>query len=238
LPRRSASLLSILLLASPAGAALKTYTLSGDQSMLFPTCGTILRAGAVTGSATIDETGDGSPELVELEVVIDWLMEAGYLSSGVPGTTVTLESHDELRPAPGQLGTGGTTTTISWGSLTGWTQTGRVVCLTNLPGDPGPQEPPDPSSCVLFVGFEGTGPPAPLSATAFDSDPWTFSGDGFAFQASPIEYLNLGGGAVLANVVWRGELSLPIPALPLAGLAALGAALVYLGARALRRPPR
>lgn len=235
MPRRIASLLAILLLPCPAGAALKTYTLTGDQSTLFPSCGAELRAGAVSGSATIDETGDGSPVLVDLEVVIDWLTEVGYFPSSIPGTTVTLDAHGVLRPAPGQTGAGSTTTSISWGSLTGWTQTGRVVCLTNLPGDPGPQEPPDPSSCVPLIGFEGTGPPAPLSSTAFDSDPWTFSGDGFSFQASPIEYIDLGGGSVRANAVWRGDLTLPIPALPLAGLAALGAALLYLGARMVRR---
>jgi hypothetical protein len=233
--RAPASLIASLLLAAPADAALKTYTLSGDQSMLFPTCGTIPNPGAVSGAAVIDETGDGSPVLVDLEVAIDWVMLLGYVDIGIPGTTVTLDSHDELRPAPFQVGTGDTTTSISWGALTGWTHSGRLVCLTNFPGDPGPQRPPDPSSCVLFVGFEGTGAPAPLSTTELVSDPWSFSADGFQFDAQSVEFVNLGGGAVRMNAVWRGALQPAIPALPWAGIAVLGAALLYLGARALRR---
>jgi hypothetical protein len=146
-----------------------------------------------------------------------------------------METYSELRPAPSQVGSGSTTTSISWGPLTGWTETGRLVCLTNIPGDPGPQLPPDPSACVLFTGFEGTGPPPPLSTSALDSDPWSFSSDGFHFQAGSVEYINLGGGAVRANVAWRGALTPAIPALPWAGLGALGAALVFLGARVLRR---
>jgi hypothetical protein len=218
-------------LAQPAAAALKSYTLSGDQSSLFPTCGTILHPGAVSGTALIDETGDGTPVLVDLEVQVDWAELIGYVDiGGIPGTSVTLESHQVLRPAPSQSGVGDTTSTIHWGSLTGWTQTGYYACITHIPGGS-----PPPSACVTFVGFEGTGPPTPLASDSFDTDPWSFGPDGFSLTAPPVQIVNLGMGLLTGTVQWKGDLNVGVPALPLLGLAALSAALLYLGVRSLRR---
>lgn len=223
-----------LLLAQPAFASLKAYTITGDQSTLFPTCGTVLRPNTQSGSATISDNGNGTPTLVELNsqnIFTD--VVGGTVTSAVPGTTVSLNSRTVASPAPGQTGTGSTTTTILWGGLTGWTQTGRLNCTTNLPGG----GTPPPSSCVLFVGFEGTGPPAPLKSSTFNTDPWTFTvTTGERFDAPSVEFVELGGGAVEANIQIRGGLlpDNPVPALPLIGVAGLGAALLYLGARAIR----
>jgi len=228
------SALTALLLALPAAGALKTYTLSGDQSVLFPTCGTILHPNSVSGTAVVDEQGDGAPVLVELELHHAWAAGVPDLQDfgcGIPGTTLSLDVERTLRPAPSQTGSGSTTTSISWGVLGGWTQTGRLVCTTHCPGGC----PQFCEECPLAVGFEGTGPPPPMSGTSFDTGPWTFSEDGFSLAAGPVEFVNLGGGAVTESLVWWGALSVPVPALPLVGLAALAGALLYLGVRAAAR---
>lgn len=226
--------LTVLTLAMPAAADLKSYTVYGDQSTLFPTCGTILRPGSQSGMAIINETGNGTPTLVELNSQNQFLdIVGGTITSAVPGTTVTLNNRTVASPTPGQTGLGDTATTINWGTLGGWSQTGRLNCTTNL-GNGGT---PPPSSCILFIGFEGTGPPAPLKSTSFVIDPMTFTVTTTErFDTPSVEFVTLGLGAVTANVqIGGGLLPLrPVPALPLIGVAGLGAALLYLGARAIR----
>ena len=221
-----------MLIAQPSLAVLKHYVVDGDQSTLFPTDGTIMRPGTITGTtAVIDDAGDGTPTLVSLEVVNDYTDSVGATTTtGVTGSTVALDSITTASPSGGQTGSGDTSTSISWGALTGWSQTGSLSCTSHCPGGPCPK-----SGCIPFVGFEGTGPPAPLSSTAFNSDPWTFTGDMSAFTATSDEMVNLSGGAVTGNLLWRGSRSFPVPALPLVGLGVLGTGLVYLAARAIRR---
>jgi hypothetical protein len=231
---------AVVALAAPAYADLKSYKIVGDQSTLFPTCGTILRPGTQSGIAIFSDDGGGTPTLVELQSQNQFIdIVGGTVTSSVPGTTVVLNNRSVAQPSLPQVGVGqadGPPFSISWGALTGWTQTGRLNCTTHL-GNGGT---PPPSSCVLFVGFEGTGPPAPLKGggASFNTDPWTFTITGGAerFDTPSVEFVNLGGGAVTANVkIGGGEYSdSPIPALPLIGVAGLGAALLYLGARAIR----
>ena len=133
-------------------------------------------------------------------------------------------------PSPSQGGSGTTLSTINWGSLVGWTQSGRLVCTTHCPGSCGGFSP-----CIPFVGFEGTGPPWPLKATTFNLDPFTFTGD--SFTAPSVEFVNLSGGAVTTNANGGGTLAGftdIVPTFGIGGLVALGAALVYLGAHAIR----
>jgi hypothetical protein len=186
------------------------------------------------GSVVINDTGNGTPTLTSMLLVGAWTDFVGGQSvTGIPGTTVELRSTTSLGPAPNQTGTGSTTTSINWGSLTGWTQTGRLFCRTSCPGGCG-----GASSCLPFGVVEsstgGYGPPAPLKASAFTTDPWTFQGGGNKFHAVSFEVVSLGLGAVTAAIQPGGRL-VTIPALPLAALGGLGAGLVYLGSRALSR---
>jgi len=215
-----------------ATAALKTYDLAGDLSNLFPTDGTLYRPGTVSGTAVIDDPGDGTPSLLRLELAVNWTDVIGASDLGPPGTTVLLEFDSALGPAPDQTGTGGTSDSISWGALSGWTSTGFVSCHSNCPGGCGGF-----SACINFVGFEGTGAAPPLASTAFDSDPWTFADDMRSLESAPIRYLDLAGGVVTGTIDWVGTLRSAVPLLPLAGVGLLGAALVGLGACALRRTP-
>jgi hypothetical protein len=181
------------------------------------------------GSIVIDDTGNNAPTLTSLVLMAEWDDFVGATTvAGVPGATVALHTENTLGPTGGQVGAGSTTTSINWGTLSGWSQTGRLFCKTNCPGGC----PKGASGCIPFVGFDGLGPPAPLKATQFNSDPWVFTGD--EFTAASFEIVSLGLGAVTAATQIGGRL-VEIPALPLAALGGLGAGLVYLGARALGR---
>lgn len=227
-----------LLFAQPGFADLRKYDVGGDQSTEFPTDGTILRPGSNSGTALIDDDNGGSSPVLRSLTVRNAFTDivGGTTTSGVPGTTVVLDSRTDFGPTigiSGQGGTGNVGATISWGALTAWTQTGRLVCVTHCPGGPCPK-----SSCVPFVGFEGTGPPAPLKGggASFNFDPFSFSGGGASFSTPSVETVNLLGGAVTANVLFTGTRVFgSVPAIPLAALGGLGAGLVYLGSRALRR---
>ena len=216
-------------LATPVLAADTGYRLSGDQSVQFPTDGTILHPGTVFGRAVINEDG-ASPVLVELSVINKWTDSVGgTTTSGIPGTTVAFTNTTTAGPTGGQTGSGSSATVITWGSLTGWSQTGHLFCQTNCPGGC----PTGISSCVPFVGFEGAGPPAPLKSTTFDLGPQTFTaGD---FTSAPLELVNLSSGAVTGWLGWGGAAVGPVPLLPLAAFGGLGAGMVFLGSRALRR---
>jgi hypothetical protein len=103
-----------------------------------------------------------------------------------------------LRPSLPETGTGSTVTAISWGTLTGWTSTGRLVCTTTPGGGCSAG-----CGCVPFFGIEGTGPPIPLSSTSFDTDPWNFIplGDpGVLFFTPTFEIANLLGGALTQDL--------------------------------------
>ncbi len=184
----------------------------------------------LSGLILIDDSGNGAPTLqsMVLRGTFDDFV-GGATISGIPGTTVELHSVTQQKVAVNQTGVGSTSTSINWGSITGWTQTGTLFCETNCPGGCGAS-----SSCKPFVGFEGFGPAAPLKASAFLTDPWTFTGDMHAFFSAPVELVSLGLGAETASAQIGGRLQ-QIPALPLAALGGLGAGLVYLGSRALRR---
>ena len=222
-----------LLFAQPGFADLRKYDISGDQSTEFPTSGTIFRVGTNSGKALIDDTGPVLRSLTIRNAFTDTV--GGTLTSGIPGTTVVLDSRTDINPTlpiTGQAGAGSVASSVSWGALTGWSQTGRLVCVTHCPGGC----PTGVSSCVPFVGFEGTGPPAPLSSPTYTFDPFVFSGGGASFSAPSVETVNLVGGAVTANIIFSGTRVFgSVPAIPLVALGGLGAGLVYLGSRALRR---
>lgn len=180
------------------------------------------------GSIVIDDSGNGTPTLTSLVLMAEFDDFVGASTiTAIPGSTVGLHAENTLGPAPNQTGAGNTGSTINWGSLTGWTQTGRLFCKTTCPGGCGAA-----SGCIPFVGFDGLGPPAPLSSASFNTDPWVFTGD--EFTSAPFQIVSLSLGAVTAAIQVGGRL-VAIPALPLAALGGLGAGLVYLGARALSR---
>jgi len=278
--------LGALLMAAPALAETRGYALVGDNSTVFPTDGTIVRPDVISGHMVLTDDGAGTVTLDDYVARAQFTdIVGGTTTSNVPGTTVILDNDTTLRIDDGQTGSGSIYTSVDWDVLTNWTQTGRLICTTHCPGVCGA------SSCIPFVHFDGTGPPAPLKATSFNIDPWEFDAYGnFVAQGrrcinveppsrnpSPtsdadavvcdddsdcsglstgcvadqgdatfpctcvptIEIVHLPGPnpakPVRSNVATRSN---PVPAVPLLGVAGLGAALLYLGARAIRRRGR
>ena len=189
-----------------------------------------------TAKAVITDTGNGSPTLTSITLHAAFTdVVGGTSTTGIPGTTVYLDNLITIGPAPNQVGSGSSTTSINFGLLSGWAQTGRLGCTTFCP----PGGVCKVSACTPFGVLAGTGPLAALKSSAFNLDPWTFAGGGTSFSTGSVETTFLpatgpGAGSVRASLLLGGRL-ITIPALPLAGVAGLGAGLVYLGARALRR---
>lgn len=219
------ALVAVALLPLPAAGEIARYVIDGDQSTRTPTDGTLLRPGSASGTAWIADDGGGAPRLERLE------LEHGYVATHVQNSSVvgTYELKRSLSAAPGQAGSGGTSDEISWGSLTGWSQTGFLRC----PAECFATDPECESACALTFGFAGTGPLPPLAGGGFDSDPWVFDGDGTGFTAAPIEIVNLAGGLVTEHLVWRGSFVGPVPSFPLLATLALATGIALLGARAL-----
>jgi hypothetical protein len=169
------------------------YVLYGQSYLDFN--GDTSTVNAISGVASIDESTPGSPVLTQLDVDVCWSQSFDATAvCGCAGSTVNLDSKQLLRPTPGQVGTGSTVTSISWGTLTGWTQTGHLACTTS----PGPSC-PSCSACVPFFGYEGTGPPLPLSSSSYDTDPWSFiplGNPGILFVTDDFQITNLAAGAV------------------------------------------
>lgn len=152
----------------------------------------------------------------------------GTAFGGIPGSTMQLHQEMTLGPTPNQTGNGSTTSSINWGALTGWSQTGTLRCTTQCSGGCG-----SASACKPLFGFEGLGPLPPLNSAAFNTDPWVFTGSEFTSNSSfQYSLVNLGE---LRDFLQIGGRLVAISILPLAALGGLAAGLVYLGARALRR---
>jgi hypothetical protein len=279
--------LGALLLAAPALAETRGYALAGDNSTVFPTDGTIVRPDVISGHMVLTDNEAGTVTLNEFQARAQFTdIVGGTTTTNIPGTTVVLDNDTTLRIGAGQTGGGSIYSSVDWDVLTNWTQTGRLYCNTRCPGGCG-----GANSCIPFVHFDGTGPPAPLKASSFNTDPWSFDAFGnFVAQGTrcmnvepptrnpsstsdadavvcdddadcsalsvgcvgdqgdptfpcacvpTIEVVFLPGvnpaKPVRANTAVRSN---PVPAVPLLGVAGLGAALLYLGARAIRRRSR
>lgn len=279
--------LGALLLAAPALAETRGYALVGDNSTHFPTDGTIVRPDTISGHMVLTDDGAGTVTLDDYVARAQFTdIVGGTTTTQIPGTTVVLDNDTTVRIDTGQTGSGSIYSSVDWNVLTNWTQTGRLYCNTRCPGGCG-----GANSCIPFVHFDGTGPPAPLKSTSFNVDPFTFDAFGnfvaqgtrcinveppsrnpsptldsdavvcdtdadcsglstgcVSNQGDPtfpctcvptIELVFLPGitsaKPVRANTAVRSN---PVPAVPLLGVAGLGAALLYLGARAIRRRSR
>lgn len=174
------------------------------------------RPGHGTGSALVEGAAAGSPRLLELSSIWD------FTNTFNSPEVVLFESvRARQSPVPDQAGSGSLATSIAWGAITGWTQTGTAWCqatpgiVCTLAGYPGELQTVDPSSLLLRSDF-------------YDLGTWVFHSTGFT--ATPFvqwRYTQTPGSNVQA--VLRGR-ALPIattPALP------LGAALLLAGGLAL-----
>lgn len=223
----AAALALVGLLPGISHAALDRYRLRAfdlrDFSSTVPKVTVEPRDGRGRGAAVIERA---EPRLLKLLIVAD-----------VATTTFVSTFNGFIwfsnRNLQGPRGTFGAATstldpltnvgTVTWPVLTGWTVTGATFCNA------------DPSFiCSLAVASQLVSVDPALRSGFYDLGPWEFHGTGF--QQSPFVFLT---ATIPGNVqiFLRGVLepNAAVPALPLLGLAALGASLLAMGVAGLRR---
>ena len=209
---------------APAPAALRSYVLRGDSSTDFP----------AEGHAVVDDPGDGSPVLEQLEFEADWSEVLEQFDATVGFFEIRYRHVNRVTLAPGAEGSGSTASAIAWGPLSGFSQTGFVECETVCVPDPCPGF----AKCAQLGLVEGgTVPPAPLAAEPIDVGTWSFAGGADSLQSDPVEYVNLGGGLITFHAAWEGRQT-QVSFAPSAVLLGLAVALVGGAALAGRRGAR
>jgi len=167
------------------------------------------------GTVTLDEFIDtSSPTPLDLD--LSTALGPGAFVFNAPTTTTS--------PTPGQTGTGSTaagTGSITWGVISGWTNTGFQFCISS------PTTVCNSTSTPHGVTTEADDVPS----STYDLGTWSFDAEG-NYEASPLIGSTLSGGTSNIVLLYRGRLVGPaLPALPLLGMGALGLALLSLGAR-------
>ncbi len=229
------SLAATLAMGSPVGAVLRHYRIEWTAIAEFNTANPQLnnyepgnRGPAETRSrGLIDDHGDGSPVLKTLRLVQE--VETSFPVSIVSYSGfIFLSMLSEQGPKKGLTftGTGSAASSIAWGLVTGWTVTGGFYCHSS------------PTYICTYTGVPDLMTMDPMLPSPFyDLGTWTFHGTGFTSVpfvqrvAAPTS-LSMGN----AQYWLKGRLSGGfVPALPLLGVALLGASLLFAGARLSRK---
>ena len=226
------SLAAVLALAFPAGAVLKHYTMSWTTIAEFNTSNPQLNKypGGKGGEqdpsqSIIDDTNNNNPRLKRLVLV-----QENTTTVDVPGLSgfIFLSMLSEQGPKKGSTftGTGDTSSTIAWGIVTGWTVTGGFWCHS------------DPTLiCTLARGSDLATFPPQFHSSFYDLGTWAFHGTGFTsvpyvHQIAGPSSMSVGN----AQYHLKGRLSAGlVPAIPVLGVALLGASLLFAGARLSRK---
>jgi hypothetical protein len=230
----------MLAVASPAGAVLKRYGVHWTTISQFNTAVPPInkfppaKDGSTAGSVGIvDDSGGGAPSLKRLTLVSD--SHVTVETGGPVNALLYLSYHREEGPRRGLTftGTGSTSMAIAWGLVTGWTVTGGFFCHDRQ----------EPYVCTyLSLGGAGgkdlaTVDPL-LHSTFYDLGTWTFHGTGFT--AVPFVHdqdafpSTIGAGNAQYQLKGRLGTGL-VPAVPVLGVALLGASLLFAGARRSQR---
>jgi hypothetical protein len=224
---------ALLLLAQPAAAQL-VYGVWGDTSSLTPTDGATYFGGSLSGTVTIDDSGS-QPVLTSVHTVAATENVFGGTSTCCLGTTVRtrFSSVVDIEGLP-VTGTGTTTTSINWGTVTGWVQQPFPISKLQCDSSPGPSC-LGCSSCEEIGLSEGFGPLPPFKDSEFNTDPWNFDSDKKSFRGAPVETVSIFGGMILGWSRVAGTIPSLVPTVPLLGLGLLGAGFLGFGARLLRK---
>lgn len=240
--QRIAVLLATLVLAviptGGASAALKKFTLAVRTQVSDPDVSPnpdsgVPRIYVENSVALIDAGGGPNPVLRRFVRAVDQTTTVD-----VPSLSIAIFVSSNFRDGPDVLdqihgnpvaaftGTGNTAagTTIRWGVVTGWTHTGSNWCNSN----------PAVVCSLAMLMDEATAEPR-FNSEFYDLGTWNFHGTGFtAFPFINSYSTNSFGNTALWVRGFRTRDG-TVPALPLLGIATLGASLVAGGVAALSR---
>jgi hypothetical protein len=229
------SLAASVAIADPASAVLKHYdvlwtTISefNNQNPTVKKHPAQLRA---QSRGVLADSGGGSPVLKRLALISDNTVTVNLF--GGPPSFIYLSFHTEEGPKKGTsfTGVGSADTTIAWGLVTGWTMTGGLWCHSDAAFI---------CTWIVLLGAQGkdlaTVDPQ-LQSPFYDLGTWTLHGTGFT--AAPFVHRTASPTSMsVGNTQYqlRGRLAAGlVPAVPVLGVALLGASLLFAGARQSRR---
>ena len=191
------------------------------------------------GHFFLDDNGLGSVTANELTFGDDGALTVNFsFMSSPPGSYFYTRQRTTRTALMGGVGSGSTAPggQVDWGLITGWSETGGTFCRST------------PNFACTFIGLaeDGSLPAIDgdriLASTSYDLGTWTFDALG-SFEATP--YITdvfeaefgtpLFPGLSNHSVVLRGRpIGVSLPALPVLGAGALGAAVLIAAARRLR----
>ena len=223
---------SLFFVSAASHAVVGNYAINDDAEFTFLDIGPIAAPGALSGTAVINDVGNGTPTLVSLTMKVKWTSTltgaAIDAETGVAGSSVAIDFDTTIGPLPNQTGNGQVALSVNWGNLVGWGQAGTLSCVSTCPGGC------ITDACVTAFGV-GT-PLPPLTSSVYNLDPWAFSGGGTTFTGP----IGTTFWLIPGSILFQGKLSLSgvkvvIPALGAWGASALVGALLFAGYRQMIR---
>jgi hypothetical protein len=227
-----ASIASLCLASSASHAVIYTFDVTDTGEFTFLDIGPLTEPFAVQGNVVISDTGNGTPTLLSMVLDVKWdeVLSGAEIDAitGVPGSTVEIDFETTISPTPAQTGNGNVNSPpVNWGPITGWSQTGTLFCQTTCP-----------TTCATFAcqdafGFEGTGPPPPLTSTTYTLDPWDFSITppvaSFTSTVAGQTFWLIPGSVKFQGHLFISGVRTVVPALGAWGASALAGALLFAG---------
>ena len=218
------ALLVVALGAGSASAALKKYQIKVFQISQFESTSprVTYRAFGPGGFAVMDESGS-NPVLKKMKNI--YASTTTVIAPSLSGGFIFLRTQIREGPANNIQGTGASSSTIQWNTLTGWTSTGGNWCNAN-----------PTYICTLAnrVQEETTDPV--LYSNFLDVGPWVFHGTGWTDSDGYIARTATTGNNGNLYRYWRGSERQDgtVPALPLLGVGAVGLSVFALALSSFR----
>jgi len=223
----------ICAIAPPSESAVKVYDstptsgAAGDRFLfVVSTCAPIeVTPGALGGRAVIADDGAGSPTLAELEIAQSSSFDVDTTAVFGPGSFIFARSLRTDAPAAGHVGAGSSapSSSIAWGVVAGWVTTGVAHCISS------------PVAICNQNGFlHGTTIASEGTSPTFDLGTWSFDALGDYEAVAPYVQQTANGGESNVQYLLRGRfVGGSLPALPLAGFAAIATGLAAVALRGL-----
>ena len=236
--------LTLFAVTSSAHAAVKSYDATANNgtpndSFAFTITSPTLRTtiGDPTGVTELNDDGAGTVTLNGISLSNNNMTDLGEDVLGPalgPGAFIFVNRNERRFVALSQpsnssgVGTHGPSSTapgssVEWGVVSGWQATGGTFCISS-----------PPTVCNTNGFAHGGTAPTALRSVTYDLGTWNFDAQGSYLAERPYIEGTAGGGLSNTQIQLRGAfVGVSLPALPVAGFAALGVALAVMGVRSL-----